>query len=182
MNANNHNGAAAKASLTESLNELRLSTARKRLAASRDQQDALEGMREIVGTFLGSEEIGLFTFDSRTTSFHVFWSFGINLENYDLHKALGDSGRERVMRGEYHVNLSGHDHTGKKKVAQAFIPISFDGQTVAILAILRLLPQKNGFDRSDFELFQLLTHEAGAPLFGRNVSPKTSNNGPGMRA
>ncbi len=182
MNVNHQSAAAAKATGAESLNELRLSTARKRLAASRDQQDALEGLREIVGTFLGSEEIGLFTIDRRTASLHPFWSFGIDLENYDLPKALGDSGRERVMRGEYHLDLSGHDHTGKGKLAQAFIPICIDARTVAILAILRLLPQKNGFDRSDFELFHLLTHEAGAPLFGRNSSPTTSNNGPGTRA
>jgi hypothetical protein len=181
MNANNQGAAAAKASRAEPRNELRLSTARKRLAASRDQHDALEALREIAGAFLGSEEIGLFTIDGRTRSFHAFWSFGINLENYDLHKALGDSGRERVMRGEYHLNLSGSDYTGKGRGAQAFIPISVDARTVAILAILRLLPQKNGFDSYDFELFHLLTREAGGPLFGRSVSPTTNNDGPGTR-
>jgi hypothetical protein len=174
MNANNHSAAAAKPSC-ESLNELRLSTARKRLAASRNQQDALEGLREIVGTFLGSEEIGLFTVDSKTSRFKAFWSFGIDLANYDLCKALGEGGRERVMRGEYYINLAGVDHSGSEKLIQAFIPIKFEARIAAILAIMRLLPQKNGFDQSDFELFRLLTNDAGAPLFRGHVAPTTSS-------
>ena len=58
MNANDQGAAKAKVSVAESMTEMRLVTARKRLAASCDQQDALEGLREIVGTFLGSEEVG----------------------------------------------------------------------------------------------------------------------------
>ncbi len=170
MNANDQGAATAKVSVAESMTEMRLVTARKRLAASCDQQDALEGLREIVGTFLGSEEVGLFTLDRGAASFQLFWSFGVDLENYDLHKALGRAGRERMMRGEYHVDITGHDRRGKEEPAQAFIPIKANGRTVAVLAILGLLPQKNGFDRSDFELFALLTNEAGAPLFGETSS------------
>lgn len=170
MSANHLGAASAKVSAAESMIEMRLATARKRLAASCDQQDALEGLREIVGAFLGSEEIGLFMIDRGATSFKVCWSFGVDLENYDLHKALGKAGRERVMRGGYHVDIAGHDRGGKGKLAQAFIPIKVKARTVAVLAILRLLPQKNGFDRSDFELFDMLANEAGAPLFGGMLS------------
>ena len=176
MNARNHSAAGAKAA-TESLEKLRLKTARKRLAASRNQQDALEGLREIVGTMLGSEEIGLFTLDGQTKRFRVLWSFGIDLEGYDLRKSLGDSGHQRIMQGEYHVDLGARHHSGKGATIQAFVPISIHGRTVAVLAILRLLPQKNGFDKSDFQLFQLLTHEAGVALFGGNVPPNSRMSG-----
>lgn len=183
MNAKNHGAAAAKAAGPESTTELRLNTARKRLAVSCDQHDALEGLREIVSTFLGSEEVGLFTVDSEAGTVKVFWSFGIDLKNYDLHKALGDTGRERVMRGEYYLNAdSGLSHNGKRNRTQGFIPIRVNGRTVAILAILRLLPQKNGFDRSDFELFHVLTDEAGAPLFGGGLPCATRNDDSGIRA
>ncbi|MGD0987611.1 MAG: hypothetical protein ABR874_07360 [Candidatus Sulfotelmatobacter sp.] len=165
----------------DSMNEARLRAARKRLADSRDQEDAIDGLREIVGAFLGSEEMGLFTVDRRTASFRVFWSFGIDLENYDLQKALGDTGHQRVMRGECHINLSGRDHTGKG-LAQAFVPIIVAKQTIAIVAILRLLPQKTAFDRSDFELFNLLSNEAGPLLFGRDIASAARSDGPEMRA
>ena len=57
------------------MNDLRLEAARKRLAESRGQEDAIEGLREIVANFIGSEEIVLFKVDRRNATFHVFWVF-----------------------------------------------------------------------------------------------------------
>ncbi len=157
------------ASVADLTKELRLGAARKRLAESTDHEDAIDGLREIVATFLGSEELGLFRVDRTASRFHAFWSFGIDLEEYNLLAALGDAGLQRVMRGEYHVELSGRERPGTLPKAQAFVPIRFANQTVAILAILRLLPQKLAFDGCDMELFQLLSDEAAMPLFGPSV-------------
>ena len=59
--------------------DVRLEAARERLAESSGQEDAIDGLREIVANFLGSEEMGLFQVDGGTSNFHVFWSFGIDL-------------------------------------------------------------------------------------------------------
>jgi hypothetical protein len=162
--------------------DLRLGAARERLAESRDQEDAIDGLREIVANFLGSEEIGLFRVDFKTSTFQVFWSFGIDLERYDLLRALGDAGLQRVMRGECHVDLGTRDGLGTMAKAQAFVPIRLASETIAILAILRLLPQKLAFDRSDMELFKLLSDEAAQPLFGPSPYPKPATEGSGMSA
>jgi hypothetical protein len=164
------------------MNDLRLEAARKRLVESSGQEDALEGLREIVANFLGSEEMGLFKVDRRNATFRVFWSFGIDAENYDLARALGEAGLQRVMRGECYVEQPARNRCVGVAKAQAFIPICFANQTVAILAILRLLPQKTAFDRSDMELFQLLSNEAAKPLFGANAHAKPATEGPGMSA
>ncbi|MGA8492421.1 MAG: GAF domain-containing protein [Terriglobales bacterium] len=164
------------------MNDLRLEAARKRLSESRSQEDAIEGLREIVANFLGSEEIGLFRVERRTATFQIHWSFGIDSENYDLLRALGEAGLQRVMRGECHIVLPAHDRSGSVVRVQAFVPIRFANQTVAILAILRLLPQKVAFDRSDMELFKLLSDEAAKPLFGSSVHSTPTVEGPGMRA
>ena len=177
MNREKNN--ASGHSAANSTSELRLGAARKRLAESTGQEDAIDGVREIVATFLGSEELGLFRVDRSTSNFHAFWSFGIDLEKYDLVSALGDGGLQRVMRGEHHVEVSTGEHSGALPKGQAFIPIRRADQTVAILAILRLLPQKLAFDGHDLELFQLLSDEAAAPLFGENVS-EPSVSGPGV--
>src|SRR5271167_4079967 len=145
-----------KASGAGATNELRLVAARKRLVESNGQEDALEGLREIVANFLGSEEMALFKVDRRNAIFRAFWSFGIDAENYDLSRALGETGLQRVMRGECHVEHPARHGSGAVAKVQAFVPICFANQTVAILAILRLLPQKTAFDRSDMELFKLL--------------------------
>lgn len=168
--------------LSEPMNDLRLGAARKRLAESRDQEDAVEGLREIVGNFLGSEEIGLFRVDRRSATFHLFWSFGIDPEKYDLLRALGDAGLRRVMRGECHIESAARERSGAMARVQAFVPIRRANETIAILAILRLLPQKIAFDRHDMELFKLLSDEAANPLFGASTHSKLATEGPGMRA
>jgi GAF domain-containing protein len=153
----------------DSMNELRLEAARKRLAESTGPEDAIDGLREIVATFLGSEELGLFRVDCGSATFQAFWSFGTDLKEYDLRGVLGDAGLQRVMRGEYHVELAAGERSGRSPKARAFIPIRFSNQTIAILAILRLLPQKLAFDASDIELFKLLSDEAATPLFGQSL-------------
>ena len=181
MTGDTSNAHGAKAAVAEPLNDVRLRTARKRLLESSGQEDAIEAVREIVANFLGSEEMGLFRVDRRTTTFEVFWSFGINLEEYDLLRTLGDAGLQRVMRGECHIEFGVRDRAGAMAKAQAFIPISAANQTIAVLAILRLLPQKAGFERSDMEIFKLLSHEAAMPLFGPTGHATTGTEGSGMR-
>ncbi len=182
MNGNRKSVQGTKSSGAEPTNDARLRAARKRLAESKDQDDAIEGLREIVANFLGSEEMGLFRIDRRTSTFQAFWSFGIDLEEYDLLRALGDAGLQRVMRGECHVEFGTRERSGPTSKAQAFVPISVADQTIAILAILRLLPQKAAFDRSDMELFKLLSDEAATPLFGHTGHAKAGTEGPGMSA
>jgi len=182
MNGNRKSVKGTKSSGAEPTNDARLRAARKRLAESKDQDDAIEGLREIVANFLGSEEMGLFRIDRRTSTFQAFWSFGIDLEEYDLLRALGDAGLQRVMRGECHVEFGTRERSGPTSKAQAFVPISVADQTIAILAILRLLPQKAAFDRSDMELFKLLSDEAATPLFGPAGHAKAGTEGPGMSA
>lgn len=182
MTADQSNPSGAKPAAAAAMNDLRLGAARKRLAESNGQEDAIEGLREIVANFLGSEEMGLFRVDRGTATFQVFWSFGIDLEEYDLLRALGDAGLQRVMRGECHVELDPRERSGEVAKAQAFVPISVADRTIAILAILRLLPQKAAFDKSDMELFKLLSDEAAKPLFGPTGYARPEPDGSGMRA
>jgi len=182
MKSDKNSASGVKPLAADPTNDLRLGAARERLAESRDQEDAIDGLREIVANFLGSEEIGLFRVDRSTSTFQVFWSFGIDLEKYDLLRALGDAGLQRVMRGECHVELGTRDRSGAIAKAQAFVPIRLASQTIAILAILRLLPQKQAFDRSDMELFKLLSDEAAQPLFGSSAFSKPATHESGMRA
>jgi hypothetical protein len=179
MNVNKNASAASPA--PDPMSDPRLGAARKRLAESHDEEDAIEGLREIVGNLLGSEEVGLFKADDGTANFQVCWSFGIDLENYDLRAAMGDAGSRRVMDGECHVNFVARDHSHSKAMAQAFVPIRVANQTIGILAILRLLPQKHAFDAFDMELFELLSNEAGKPLFGPRGHSKPVTDEPGMR-
>jgi GAF domain-containing protein len=180
MNSDKHSGSQKPSN--SDLNDLRLVAARQRLAESRDKQDAIEGLREIVANLLGSEEIGLFKVDHASGTFKVCWSFGIDLTNYDLTRALGDAGIQRVKRGEFHIDLSPAGHSGPGARAQAFIPIRAASETVGVLAILRLLPQKAAFDSTDMDLFKLLSDEAAQPLFGEQSRSQRAPRRQGMGA
>lgn len=181
MNSDQNTASGVKLSTGDSMNDLRLRAARKRLAQSNDEEDAIEGLREIVANLLGSEEVGLFRMDRANLTFHLSWSFGVDLENYDLLRALGDAGLQRVLRGESHLDLDACNR-GTMAKAKAFVPIRVANQTVGILAILRLLPQKLAFDGFDMELFKLLSDEAAKPLFGPAAHSKSKTEEPGMTA
>jgi hypothetical protein len=181
MNDDKNNASGRKLSGADAMNDARLRAARNRLAESRNQEDAIDGLREIAATFLGSEEIGLFQVDRETAKFQVIGSFGIDPEEYDLLKTIGESGLARLMSGECHVELGTCDRFGAADKAQAFIPIRRANQTMAILAVLRLLPQKIAFDKSDMELFKLLSDEAAMPLFGGSEHSKPENDESGLR-
>ncbi|MGC2730828.1 MAG: hypothetical protein WA254_16675, partial [Candidatus Sulfotelmatobacter sp.] len=109
MKSDKRDAPEVKPAAADPTTNVRLEAARERLAESTGQEDAIDGLREIVANFLGSEEIGLFRVDGGTSAFHAFWSFGIDLEKYDLLRALGDAGLQRVMRGECHIELGTRD-------------------------------------------------------------------------
>jgi GAF domain-containing protein len=180
MNFNgNHASAPKRAPMADSMNDLRLSAARKRLAESKDKEDAIEGLREIVANLLGCEEIGLFEVDTGSDAFSVCWSFGADLDHYDLSHALGATGLQRVLQGDCHIDATDCDRSSG--MAKAFVPIRVANQTIGILAILRLLPQKIAFDAHDMELFKLLSEEAANPLFGLNAHQASTPARPGMK-
>lgn len=181
MNLHKQATGAKPAMTADPMNDLRLAAARKRLAESASEEDAIEGLREIVANLLGCEEIGLFKVDPANKTFSVCWSFGADLENYDLLKALGNAGRQQVMRGECHLAVEGRDRASGMAKGQAFVPIRIEDQTVGILAILRLLPQKAAFDAHDMELFKLLSEEAATPLFRSNSHSRPAKTGSGTK-
>jgi hypothetical protein len=151
----------------------RVEAARKRLRESVDQDDALEAIREIVTNLLGCEEIGLFTVghgDAQGKS-QLLWSFGIDAQQHGTLDAFHESALHRVLQGELHVaRLACKDSGNQGTPLRAFIPIRLNGRTVAVLVMLKLLPQKLGFDDADLNLVKLLSNEAGKSLFERSAN------------
>lgn len=158
------NNAKVEQSVSAAMGDLRLAAARKRLAECSGQTDAIEALREIVSNLLGSEEMALFHADCRNRNYRTLWSFGIDPEQCNLPRALSEKGLQRMDRGECHVEASAGDNPGTNRV-RAFVPIRVANDTVAVLAILQLLPQKASFDRADMDLLTLLSSEAGKALF-----------------
>jgi hypothetical protein len=147
----------------------RLEAAKKRLRESADQADAIEAIREIVTNLLGCEEIGLFTVrdGNEQGSSRLLWSFGIDPQRHKTLEAFDQSALHQVMQGELHIARLANDEHGnhENRSLRAFVPICMHGRIVAVLVMLRLLPQKLGFDEADINLVKLLSSEAGRSLF-----------------
>jgi hypothetical protein len=152
------------------MNDPRLAVARKRLAECSGQTDAIEAVREIVSNFLGSEEMALFDF--RSSEARTLWSFGTNSEQSDALDALSQKALGRMAHGDCHIDDCESPLPAKK--IRAFVPLRLQDQTVGVLAILQLLPQKSHFDAADMALLNLLSVEAGRALFDsppKQISP-----------
>jgi len=168
MNMQTRTGVRVEESGTGAMSDMRLGAARKRLSECSCQAEAFEAVREIVSNFLGSEEMALFQADCRNADFRTLWAFGVDPEKCNLLWTLSEKGLERILRGDCHVEGFADARNGSKR-ARAFVPIRAGNDTVAVLAILQLLPQKTSFDKADMELLALLSGEAGAVLFQSGV-------------
>lgn len=162
-------GAAVAMSLCD---DPRLEAAQKRIRESVGQADTFEAVREIVTNLLGCEEVGLFSVESERAKSSLLWSFGIDTERHGSLDVFDKAVLRRVMQGEMHVEQL--DHAGHDKhehpPLRVFAPIRSKGQTVAVLVMLTLLPQKVTFDESDINLVKLLSAEAGKALFDRSAN------------
>jgi hypothetical protein len=150
----------------------RLEAAQKRLRESVGQADALDAIREIVTNLLGCEEIGLFDVEQGKSG--LLWSFGIDPQQHGTLDTFDTSALQCVLRGEYHIAQVAHEGQNHRAepALRVFVPICLNGNTVAVLVMLKLLPQKLGFDEADIKLVKLLSRETGRALFERSARAK----------
>jgi hypothetical protein len=145
--------------------DARLHAAQKRLRESVDQADTLEAVREIVTNLLGCEEIAIFHVSHGNGS--LFWSFGIDPKKHKSLDSLKHPATREILGGEPHIGPASYGaHAGSTKLPlSVLVPIRRDGCTVAVLAMLRFLPQKREFDGRDLELATLVCDEIGRTFF-----------------
>jgi hypothetical protein len=155
--------ASLHASTESGARDPRLEAAQRRLRESVGRADTLEAIREIVTNLLGCEEIGLFTIQNGRSA--LLWSFGIDTEKHATLNSFQEAGLQRVLKGELHVTQVDDRESAEHSQLRAFIPILGNGRTVAVLVMLKLLPQKLSFDDADIDLVNLLSSEAGRALF-----------------
>lgn len=148
--------------------DFHLKVAQRRLRESTNQSDALQAIREIVTNLLGSEEIAIFKVKPEEAILPLFWSFGLDASRHGTLDTLANPILQRVMQGEPYLRGAFEDGQNSEPASgfNAFVPICFGRQTVAVLAIRSLLPQKPCFDELDVRLAHLLSGEAGNALFG----------------
>lgn len=160
------------ASRTAEIIDVRPDAARRRLRECNSRMEACEAIREIVSNLLGCEEMALFHVKRDHEHLSLIWSFGVEPHACHFPKLFKDTALPCVMAGDHYIQHDGH-HPGfhsHRSTVSAVVPIRFKGEVAAALALLRLLPQKPSIDEFDREVFEVLSNEAGEPLFGRSGS------------
>lgn len=155
--------------------DLRFAAAQRRLHESTGPDDALEAVREIVTGLLGCEEIGLYRVNAGDS--RLFWSFGIDPGRYPNLLQFEVPIINKVMAGELQIGKAASER-GRSQSLRVFIPIRVNESTVAVLVMLKMLPQKLGLDESDMRVVQLLSQESAPYLFiGKARASSARRNG-----
>jgi hypothetical protein len=138
-----------------------------RLHGTLDRDEVLQAIQEILSNLVGSEEMALFELDPGEDTLRLAASFGIDAETVSA-VALdqGLIGRVACSGQAYSVGRdSAQGATPEEATLTACIPLKLDGKVTGVLAVFRLLPQKQRLEPLDDELFDLLSSQAAIALY-----------------
>jgi GAF domain-containing protein len=136
------------------------------LLASADREDVLTTILEIVTNLIGSEEVAIFECDPPTGQLVLAACRGMVDDRYQrIPIGSGAIGRVAASGRPYLAAESGEPAAASENPElTACIPLRVQERVIGVVAIFRLLPQKNGFTRVDEELFELLGAQAATAL------------------
>ena len=150
----------------QNTNLANLYVASYRLYGTLNRQEVLGAIQEIVVNLIGSEELGIYELEPEDATLRLVGSFGIDPTAHDrVPVGTGRIGRVAAT-GEPDIG-AGADVAERAPEADltACVPLKLDGRVIGVLALFRLLPQKNGFESIDHELFDLLGTHAATALY-----------------
>jgi len=149
------------------------------LHSTLDRGEVLSAIQEIVINLIGSEELAIYELDDSGTTLQLAGSFGIDPAAYaTVPLGMGVIGRTAVS-GQLYLAAKGVDpgRTPREAHLTACVPLKIGDQVRGALAIFRLLPQKNGLEAIDYELFNLLAAHAATALYLTRLHARTLTQG-----
>jgi hypothetical protein len=136
----------------------RLNATSARLIQAVDQAQVFEAIGEIIGNLIGSEEVAIFKFCATDQTFSLVWSTGVEeeiLRQFAL--GAGQMGRAAYEgASQFRDRRPAAPLLTYEKNLTACVVLKLGREVIAIIAILRLLPQKTGLEWADFELLKFL--------------------------
>lgn len=164
-------GVAARYEEVEAQNNhlANLYVASYQLHATLDFSEVLDTVKEILINLIGAEAFGIFWVDERHNHLKTEASQG-----------MGSSVPEKIRaeRGPLQRAASGESYyadplpaPGNLDTARpiACVPLKIGARVIGVIAIYRLLSQKERFEPLDFELFTLLAGHAATALFSSKL-------------
>jgi hypothetical protein len=150
----------------QSSNLASLYVASLQLHASLERRRVLETIQEIVAGLIGCEELAVYVLKRQAAGLERIAAFGMDGRSLaTVPVGSGVIGRA-TSSGERYVRRGGPDPATSPEESEltACIPLKVDGVVTGAIALYRLLSHKLDFEEADFELFDLLSTEAGTAL------------------
>ncbi len=146
-------------------------------------EEVYEVIRDLLVNFLGIEIFHIIYFDEGNQDVYIGMADGVPREDEDkLPVSRFKSVTDKVMRtGESFFRPDSEDDAMPSllKVDEssplACLPLMLDEKPRGVLVIESLLPQKDGFNKEDYELLSLLTQEAALSLMTGRLYPKVQS-------
>jgi hypothetical protein len=134
------------------------------LVGTLDRGQVLRVIQEILANLVGSEETAIF---ERAQDGTLALADATGVEGRDLAGVGADPGvvARVAASGETWVAGDGGEASGPEASLTACIPLKLEERVIGAIAIFRLLPQKNGIEPVDRELFDLLATHAAMALY-----------------
>ena len=153
--------------ISESLTaRAKIYAARIRLQHVVDQADGLDAIREIAANLIGCEQLAVYKVDHSAAALWLYWSFGIDPNQYAVLDAVKNPNLKEVLTGS--IVFAAGDRSRNLLAVEdhvsAIVPIIVSDAVVAVIVLFRLLPQKTAFDVADRELCRVLSGSAGRAI------------------
>jgi nitrate/nitrite-specific signal transduction histidine kinase len=129
-----------------------------------DRERVVESIKEIVINLIGSEELVIWERDGDLL--RRVGSFGVDEVEWSVVRVgNGVIGLCAETGERFVVNQTVLQPAGNEAELTACIPLKLDETVVGAIALFRLLPQKDGLQPVDHELFELLASHAASALY-----------------
>lgn len=139
------------------------------LHSTLDFKEVLQIILEIVINLIGAEEFGVLLLDEKTNRLEPVASEGI--ETSQLHSIVVGKGiiGQAVESGENYFidSMEGYERDFERPVV--CIPLKIKEHVIGVIAIYKLLVQKDEFNNVDYELFTLLAGHAATAVFSSRL-------------
>jgi hypothetical protein len=147
-----------------------------RLHGTLDRQEVLGIIQEIIVNLVGSEEMGVFELNTKGKALSLVASLGIDPAHYQsIPLGSGPIGRVALTGEPYVAGHAGSTGGSPEETLTACIPLKLNDKVTGAIAVFRLLPQKDGLETLDHELFDLLATHAAMALYCTGLHTAAGN-------
>jgi len=158
----------------QNTNLANLYVASYQLNGTLDRERVLQAVKEIIINLIGCEELAIWEVDEEIGALMLAGSFGIESGRWACVPLKSGVVGTVAATGQRWVVGEGDEDIAEQDLT-ACIPLRLDDRVIGVIAIFRLLQQKQGLEALDYELFDLLASHAATALHLTRLATRTAS-------